>query len=112
MFCKRLQCPKRGRPPVRGAIKPVSGRAADLDRTNPGGGNLVGLILPITRGSQQALPKDFVTQRGDGRPTTLGRMRLVEITRAAAGERRQALVAFVERLAGEAGSRPLSDHLW
>jgi len=39
-------------------------------------------------------------------------MRLVEITRAAAGERRQALVAFVERLAGEAGSRPLSDHLW
>jgi mycothiol synthase len=39
-------------------------------------------------------------------------MRMIEITRAPARERRQTLVAFVEKLAAEAGSRPLSDHLW
>jgi mycothiol synthase len=39
-------------------------------------------------------------------------MRVVEITQAAATDRRQALVAFVQRLADAAGSRPLSDHLW
>src|SRR5580765_2006790 len=39
-------------------------------------------------------------------------MRIVEATRAPSPERRQALVAFVERLTARAGSRPLSDHLW
>jgi mycothiol synthase len=39
-------------------------------------------------------------------------MRMIEITRAPARERRQTLVAFVENLAADAGSRPLSDHLW
>ena len=37
---------------------------------------------------------------------------MIEVTRPPAPERRHALVAFVERLAGEGGSRPLSDHLW
>ncbi len=39
-------------------------------------------------------------------------MRMVEITQATPPERRQSLVAFVERITAEAGSRPLSDHLW
>ena len=39
-------------------------------------------------------------------------MRMIEVTRAPAQERRQALVAFVERVATDVGSRPLSDHLW
>jgi hypothetical protein len=38
----------------------VSGRAADLDRTNPGGGNLVGLILHNETGERQALSKEFI----------------------------------------------------
>lgn len=37
---------------------------------------------------------------------------MVEVTHATAPDRRQSLVAFIERLAAEAGSRPLSDHLW
>jgi mycothiol synthase len=39
-------------------------------------------------------------------------MRMIEVARPPAPERTHALVAFVERLAAEAGSRPLSDHLW
>ena len=39
-------------------------------------------------------------------------MRLVEVTHAPTPDRRDALVAFIERLTGQAGSRPLSDHLW
>jgi mycothiol synthase len=39
-------------------------------------------------------------------------MRLIEVTHPPGPDRRQALVAFVERLTAEAGSRPLSDHLW
>jgi hypothetical protein len=38
----------------------VSGRAADLDRTNPGGGNLVGLILHNAAVERQALPQVFI----------------------------------------------------
>jgi hypothetical protein len=38
----------------------VSGRAADLNRTNPGGGNLVGLILHNAMGERQALSQDFI----------------------------------------------------
>ena len=39
-------------------------------------------------------------------------MRLVEVTNEPTADRRDALVAFIERLTGQAGSRPLSDHLW
>jgi mycothiol synthase len=39
-------------------------------------------------------------------------MRMVEVTRALTSPRREALVAFVERLTAGAGWRPLSDHLW
>ena len=43
---------------------------------------------------------------------TLTDVRLVEITHAPTADRRESLVAFVDRLAASAGSRPLSDHLW
>jgi len=39
-------------------------------------------------------------------------MRLVEVTHAPTADRRDTLVAFIERLTMQAGSRPLSDHLW
>jgi mycothiol synthase len=90
----------------------VRSQAADLDCTNPGGGNLVGLILPISEAEQQALPQDFVTRKGDARTTTLIVMRLVEITHAPTAARRRSLLAFVEQLTARSGSRPLSDHLW
>jgi len=46
------------------------------------------------------------------RATTVDWMRQVEVTLSPGSERRQPLVALVERLAEEARSRPLSDHLW
>jgi mycothiol synthase len=39
-------------------------------------------------------------------------MRKIEVTRAPSPERRQDLIAFVERVAAVVGSRPFSDHLW
>jgi mycothiol synthase len=97
---------------VRGAIKPVSGRAADLDRTNPGGGNLVGLILPTRKANSKHCREVSSLERVTAQPLLSAPMRLVEITRAPDPGRRHDLAAFVERLATEAGSRPLSDHLW
>jgi mycothiol synthase len=112
-------------PPERGAIKPVSGRAADLDRTNPGGGNLVGLILHNRYPQRQALPQDFVVARcvspGETGPVqtapergadTVRAMRRVDIVRLPSGAQRDEMTGFVERLAARRGSRPLSDHLW
>ena len=83
---------------MRGAIKPVSGRAADLDRTNPGGGNLVGLILPIGEANSKHCQRNSSPERVTPATATVAAdADDRDNARAPAPERRQALVAFVEQ---------------